>query len=225
MPYSSDLSDRQQKMLEMIQAYLLRFDYPPTIREIGEAVGISSTSVVTYNLDKLERKGYIRRNRDISRGINLSGDWYDQDLLDRGRAAEAGLLDIPVLGAIAAGEPIPVPEDLLPEAAESISVTTDMVGDADQVYALEVHGESMIGDLINDGDIVIMRHQTTARNGDTVAAWLKDEKATTLKRIYQQPGSNRVRLQPANPAMQPIEVSADNLEIQGKVICVIRKLA
>ena len=227
MALGADLSERQVAILGMLRDYLDEYDYPPTIREIGEAVSISSTSVVTYNLGVLERKGYIQRNRDISRGLRLSGDWYvDEEEAPGAKPVQIGsLVSIPLLGAIAAGEPIPVPDSMAVDATDTITLNTDLVGSTEQVYALRVRGDSMIGDLINDGDIVIMRHQTTANNGDTVAAWLKGEKETTLKRIYQQPGSRSVRLQPANPAMKPFEVPADDVEIQGRVICVIRKLA
>jgi len=106
-----------------------------------------------------------------------------------------------------------------------VSLPDDIVTDPDRVYALEVRGTSMIDALIDDGDIVIMRHQQTAENGDMVAAWLKDEKATTLKRIYWERDRSLVRLQPANPLMDPIYVHPGDLEIQGKVIGVIRRLA
>ena len=135
-------------------------------------------------------------------------------------------MSVPLVGAIAAGEPIPIPDgDFAQIDADTLNLPSDIVPDAEGVYALEVRGTSMIDALINDGDIVIMRHQQTAENGDMVAAWLKDEKATTLKRIYWERNRSLVRLQPANPLMDPIYVHPGDLEIQGRVIGVIRRLA
>jgi repressor LexA len=212
MPETTDLSQRQQRILATIREFTVENGYPPTIRQLGEAVGISSTSVVSYNLAILQRKGHLSRDREVSRGLRLSEE------------QEADTVRIPVLGAIAAGEPIPVPEgDFAQVEQERVALTRDMVGgQPEQVYALQVRGYSMIDALINDGDLVIMRHQNEAENGDMVAAWLKDEKATTLKRFYWEKDRARVRLQPANPTMEPIYVHPSNLEIQGKVIGVIR---
>jgi repressor LexA len=213
-------------MVTMIRDYVAEYDYPPSIREIGEAVGISSTSVVSYNLKVLEQKGYLVRSRDVSRGLRLAEpDWAENASTAPALSAPLrGMVHVPMLGVIAAGEPISVPDDLTEGGYDTLAVSTDLVTDSEQVYALEVHGTSMIGDLINDGDIVVLRHQETANNGDTVAAWLKDEKATTLKRFYRERGGALIRLQPANPTMEPIYVQPENLEIQGKVICVIRRL-
>jgi repressor LexA len=219
-----ELSERQVNILRMIWDHLQRFDFPPTIREIGEAVGISSTSVVTYNLDILERRGLIARDRDKSRGLRLNIDLSDDEIAaPRAPFRDSRLVQIPLLGVIAAGVPIEVPEDT-GEARETITLTADLVGSAERTYALRVRGHSMIEDLINDGDIVILRSDTTINNGDTVAAWIKDRRATTLKRIHQSPGSATVRLIPANPTMQPFEEPIDNVEVQGKVVCVIRRL-
>jgi len=214
MPDLSELSDRQKRILETIREFTAENGYPPTIRQLGEAAGISSTSVVSYNLAILQRKGYLSRDREVSRGLRLAEE------------AETDIVSIPLLGAIAAGEPIPVPEgDFSQVEMEHIALTRDMVGgQPDNVYALQVRGYSMIDALINDGDVVIMRHQQSAENGDMVAAWLKDEKATTLKRFYWEKERTRIRLQPANPTMEPIYVHPGNLEIQGKVIGVIRRL-
>jgi len=222
MEPKTNLSDRQKRILETIRESVSAYGYPPTIREIGETVGISSTSVVSYNLNVLQRKGYLTRSRDVSRGLRL----IKESLPDRvSTAVPAASLSIPLLGIIAAGKPIPVPEsDFSPTDSETISVTSDIVQTTDDVYALEVHGTSMVDALINDGDIVIMQHRLVAEEGDMVAAWLKDEKATTLKRFYWERDRSLVRLQPANPTMDPIYVHPSNLEIQGKVIGVIRKL-
>jgi len=212
-----ELSPRQQAILEFIRSFTSENGFPPSIREIGKQVGISSTSVVNYNLNVLEKKRLIERSREISRGLRLTESVES--------AAFELPISVPLLGRIAAGEPIPVPDsDFSPFDSETILLTRDMVRDPKGVYALQVRGDSMIDALIHDGDIVIMRHVQEAANGDMVAAWLKDEKETTLKRFYWEPGRRQVRLQPANPAFAPIYVDPANLEIQGKVIAVIRHI-
>jgi len=206
-------------MLEFIRTFLGQNRYPPTIRQIGEEVGISSTSVVKYNLDALERKGFIERNPDISRGIRLVEAAMD-DLVER----VADVLRIPLLGYIAAGVPIPYPgTDFAPFGSDStIELTRDIVKDEKGIYALEVQGNSMIDALINDGDIVLMRHQERVENGELAAVWIRDQEETTLKRFYLE--GKQVRLQPANPTMSAMYFAADNVEVMGKVLCVIRQL-
>jgi repressor LexA len=210
-----DLSERQQRILQFLQDFIGVNRFPPTIREIGEKVGISSTSVVKYNLDALEHKGFIERDRDISRGIRLIGEWAER---------VSDLIQIPILGRIAAGVPIPVPDSgFSPFGYEhTIELTRDIVKDDKNIYALEVQGDSMIDALIHDGDIVLMRHQRTVQNGELAAVWLRDQEETTLKRFYLE--GSQVRLQPANPTMKPMFYPASNVEIMGKVLCVIRQL-
>jgi len=212
-----DLSPRQQHVLEFIRAFVQENGYPPTIREIGSAVGISSTSVVNYNLNILQAKGYILRNRDISRGVRL---------VDQKTEPRFATIRVPILGRIVAGEPVPVPdENFSPlDIDESIALTRDIVQEDGPIYALQVKGDSMIDALIHDGDIVVMKSESNIKDGDLIAAWLKAEKETTLKRFFWEKERNRVRLQPAHPTMKPIYVSPANLEIQGKVIAVIRQL-
>ncbi len=217
---TTKLSARQRRMLNMIRDFVGEYGYPPTIRQIGEVVGISSTSVVSYNLGVLQRKGFLARDPEVSRGLRL----VEEDDGDVDEYAGPATL-IPVLGVIAAGEPIPVPEgDFAPADYEQVSIPPDISRSTEEVYALRVRGTSMIDALINDGDLVIMRYQQNAENGEMVAAWIKDEKATTLKRIYWEHDHKLVRLQPANPLMGPIYVHPSNLEIQGRVIGVIRYL-
>jgi len=218
MPNRNRLSKRQQRMLRAIREFVDENGYPPTIRQLGELAGISSTSVVSYNLDILQREGYIIRDPDVSRGIRLVEDM-------EAASQRAERRTVPLLGLIAAGEPIPVPDsDFSQVDYEVIDLAWDLVPDTGDVYALEVRGTSMIDALIGDGDIVLMRHQTDARSGETIAAWLKDERATTLKTIYWEQNGAVARLQPANPTMEPIYVHARDLEIQGRVIGVIRRL-
>jgi repressor LexA len=210
-----DLSERQEKILDFIREFIDENRFPPTIREIGESVGISSTSVVKYNLDALERKKVIERNPDISRGIRLAGELAQ-------RVAE--VIQVPLLGRIAAGAPIPVPDsDFSPFGYdETIELTRDIVKDDKEIYALEVQGDSMIDALINDGDIVLMRHQEQVENGELAAVWIRDQEETTLKRFYLE--GRQVRLQPANPMMQAMYYPAENVKVMGRVVCVIRQL-
>ena len=210
-----DLSPKQQKIYSFIRNFVEERDYPPSIRDIQNACGISSTSVVDYNLKALERQGLIRRDREISRAI---------ELLDNGaRRRRPRTTAVPVLGAIAAGVPIPVPSaDTFSEvaAAETIDVTEDMTGGHDDVYALRVKGTSMIDALINDGDLVLLRTTNEVRDGEMVAVWIKSQNETTLKRIYRE--GDRVRLQPANSTMAPIYVDAKDVEVQGRVVSTLR---
>ncbi len=206
------LSPRQQQILDFLRSFIEEHDYPPSIRDIQEGCGISSTSVVDYNLRKLEEKGFIRRDREISRGIELLGA--------RGRRTR--IVEVPLLGTIAAGQPIPVPSSdrWASEAEDYVPVTEEMVRGRSNVFALKVRGKSMIDDLIDDGDIVFLEPVRHADDGDRVAVWLKDRGEVTLKRIYRENG--RIRLQPANSAMEPIYTTADNVEIQGRFISSIR---
>ena len=213
-----DLSERQGNILSFLEDFTHENEYPPTIREIGAAVGISSTSVVNYNLNVLEKKGYITRDKIVSRGLKL----VDRPGAEATRVRH-DIISIPLLGRIAAGEPIPIPDsDLPPFGYETIELTRGIIGREENIYALQVRGNSMVDALIHDGDIVVMKHQEEATNGELVAVWLKDEKETTLKRFYLERG--QVRLQPANPTMKPIFVHPANVEIQGKVVLVIRQL-
>jgi repressor LexA len=206
------LSRRQQAILDYIERFLDENDYPPTIRDIQHELGISSTSVVDYNLKVLEQRNLIRRNSKISRGI---------ELMNRS-GSRRNVVSIPVIGQIAAGQPIPVPTDL--ETADNddvVELGPDMVPDAGRdLFALRVKGLSMIDALINDGDVVVLRAQQTCENGETVAVWLRDERETTLKKFYLE--GDRVRLQPANATMDPIYTDASNVEVQGRLVTVVR---
>jgi repressor LexA len=208
------LTPRQQAILDFIGAFLDENDYPPTIRDIQQELGISSTSVVDYNLKVLEERDCIRRNRNISRGIEVVG-----------RAPQrSNVLAIPVIGQIAAGLPIPVPGDLEnSDAADIIELSPELASrSGGELFALRVRGHSMVDALINDGDIVVLKPQLTCENGETVAVWLEDEKETTLKRFYHE--GDQVRLQPANVTMEPIYTRADNVRIQGKLVTVVRSI-
>ena len=209
------LSSKQQRIIDFIRSFLADRGYPPTVRDIVSGCAISSTSVVAYNLDILKNEGYIRRHREVSRGI---------ELLARSPAL-GDLRQVPVIGYIAAGEPIPVPAaDVwdVTASSDTLEVPNNLTRGREEVYALKVKGSSMVDALINDGDIVLMQYVNVVENGEMAAVWLKAEKEATLKEVYVEPG--RIRLQPANSQMQPIYAEPDNVEIQGKVIAVIRQL-
>ena len=210
------LSERQGRILLFIGEFIEEQGYPPTVRDIQHACNVSSTSVVDYNLNVLQRDGYVRRSPDISRGL---------ELLD-GSSRRSRTTQVPVLAYIAAGQPLPVfsaEERSSSAPLEMLELATSSLKGERDVYALRVHGNSMIDALIGDGDVVLIKPANQAQSGDTVVAWLKRENEATLKRYYYE--GNRVQLQPANSQMDPIYVDPDNLEIQGKVVAVLRDLA
>lgn len=214
---SKGLGERHQKILEFIQDYQRKHKHPPSIREIGESCDISSTSVVNYYLDQLEKSGHIERDRKISRGLRVTGP-----------SPLGELFRVPVLGRIVAGEPIMVPPSDFQYfgTEESIEIATSLMSARDKgkdLFALEVQGTSMIDAMVNDGDIVVMRPTQDAKNGDMVAVWLPADNLTTLKYFYKE--RDGYRLQPANPNMKPIMLKKDTpIEIKGKVVMVIRKV-
>jgi repressor LexA len=210
------LSDKQRRIIRFIDKFLVDRGYPPSIRDIQGGCAISSTSVVDYNLNILEGRGYLSRHADVSRGIKL---------LNKTPASDT-IMAVPVIGIIAAGEPIPVPTpDTWDVAAvsETMGVPFELVGGKEEIYGLRVKGLSMIDALINDGDLVLMQHVSAVENGEMAAVWLKAEKEVTLKKVYVEP--TRIRLQPANSQMNPFYTDLDNVEIQGRVIAVLRQLS
>jgi repressor LexA len=221
------LSDRHKKILEVLEDYQTNVGYPPSIREIGKQAGISSTSVVNYYLDQLEEKGFIERDRKVSRGMRLLKDVTGQ-LIDAVENTLENMVRIPLAGRIGAGIVIQPPDTdfNLYDPDEGIEVARSMLSERDaasSLYALEVQGDSMIDAMVDDGDIVIMKHTQEARNGEMVAIRLKGSDETTLKYFYRENG--HVRLQPANPTMQPIIIEDPNsVEVQGKVVMVIRQM-
>ncbi|HLA97511.1 MAG TPA: transcriptional repressor LexA [Anaerolineales bacterium] len=231
------LTERQKRILEVLERFQDQNGYPPSIREICDLANISSTSVVKYYLSQLEEGGYIERDGRVSRGIRvlkpLSGMAGAAAAGLKGSAARARqaveeLLRIPMVGRIAAGTPVPVPASDFSyyDADSMVDVAQSMLPnekDAKDLFALEVKGDSMIDAMVFDGDIVIMRPAREARNGEMVAVWLNDKDETTLKYFYLEKG--KVRLQPANPNMQAIVVDdPSTVEIQGKVVMVIRQV-
>ncbi|MEK7276748.1 MAG: transcriptional repressor LexA [Chloroflexota bacterium] len=211
------LSERQQNILEFIRDFQRESGYPPTIRQIGQRVKISSTSVVNYNLNKLQQAGYLARDLKVSRGLRLSETGEPAAKLPE------GVIRIPLVGRIFASEPVPVPgasSSFAPD--EAIELTRSLVKDPENLFALQVCGDSMIDAMVSDGDIVVMRRQEQARNGEMVAVWLNDKEETTLKHFYLEGG--RVRLQPANPTMNAIYKDPKDVQVQGKVVLVLRQM-
>lgn len=228
------LSDRQKGILQFIKQFLDDKNFPPTIREIGQAVGITSTSVVKYNLTKLEKDELIVREKEVSRGLSLNWDKINQSGLSalfNGNGSEAALgslngrydqVSIPILGAIVAGYPIEV-ETLDRETAENwIELNRGLFRRPEELYALRVQGDSMIDASVLEGDLVILRHQKQASNGEMVAAWIEGENETTLKYFYLK--GDTVELVPANPNYKVIVKPAAQVQVMGKVVSVIRNL-
>ena len=209
---ADELSAKQRGILQFLEDFISEHDYPPSIRDIQNGCDISSTSVVDYNLKRLEEKGYIRRDREVSRAIELLDGQGE-------RRRRGGTVQVPVLGKIAAGIPLPVnPDQLAPE--DVLDLTSEIAGNRAGLYALRVQGTSMIDALINDGDIVVLEPRNSADPGEVVAVWIVDREETTLKKYY--PEGAKVRLQPMNSTMEPIYEDAGNVEVQGKLVATIR---
>lgn len=224
------LSERHKKILEVLERYQDDVGYPPSIREIGKETNISSTSVVNYYLNQLEEEGYIERDRKISRGVRLVKNVAGQlmNAAESVREAIEDLIRVPVVGRIVASEPMPMPTSDFayydPDSSVEIARSLLSKGDKEEdLFALEVQGNSMVDAMVNDGDIVVMKRSDRAENGEMVAVWLTDRDETTLKYFYKENG--RIRLQPANPTMQPIIVdNPQAVQVQGKVVMVIRQM-
>lgn len=215
------LSERQRKVLQFLEEYIRENGRPPTVREIGDGIKVTSTSLVSYYLNALEAKALITRESAISRGIRLNYDLEESPPEPRGFLAGDGeTMSIPFLGYIVASAPIQT-EAL--SGAETIEINRALFGkDSADLFALTVQGDSMIDALVNDGDTVILRHQQRVENGEMAAVWLPSDSATTLKKVYYE--GSRVRLQPANPTMDAFYVPASDVQVQGKVVMVIRRL-
>jgi repressor LexA len=213
MMRESGITERQTKMKAFIEEYFTVHGYAPTYREIMRHVGIPSLSVVRYNLERLQREGLLDRDPRVARGI-------------RPKSKSTGFQPIRVWGYIQAGEPTPVPGTSEPVFGEdeALAISQDLLPSDTGLFALIVRGDSMIDAMVRDGDYIILKPQQEARNGEMVAIWLKDREETTLKYFYSENG--KVRLQPANSAMQPILIDHpdENLEIRGKVVMVIRPI-
>jgi repressor LexA len=202
------LYKRQKEILNFISQYIQKNGTSPTLQEIADAMGLSSLATVHEHLQTLAKKGVIRRFEGAVRGI---------EILDNAIEASLQGIQLPLVGYIAAGEPIEAIEDRM----KTVIVAPDLVSKTKRCFVLQVKGDSMIDEGIFNGDHVIIQKQDTAENGDIVVALLNREFAT-LKTFFRESG-NKIRLQPANPTMEPIYEDAENIEIQGKVTGVIRR--
>ena len=232
---SSGLGERHEKILAYLKKFQDEAGYSPSIRQIGESIGVNSTSLVDYYLKQLEKYGYIERDSHVSRSIRLLIEPEQGNLKAAvkekiSKAAETlqDMLSIPIAGRIVASAPIPIPSSDLSlfDSESTVDIARSMLPAKEKVedlFALEVDGDSMIDAMVNDGDIVIMRRALQANNGEMVAVWLDDNDETTLKYFFKEDG--RIRLQPANPNMKPIFVNnPEQVRIMGKVVMVIRQV-
>ena len=199
------LTKRQKEILDHVNDYIQAHGYAPSFEEIARAFGYSSLATVHEHLSNLERKGYIRKTYNESRSIEMVP-----------RAGAALALELPLLGAVAAGLPI----EAIP-GREVLSVPPDMVKPGRDSFVLRVQGDSMIDEQIRDGDYIVVTSQPTANDGEMVVALVGGDSAT-VKKLYREPGS-RIRLQPANASMEPLVVDADDVVVQGVVVGLIRK--
>ena len=211
-PSRSELSDRQRAILDMIRVTTRERGYPPSVREIGDSVGLNSPSSVAHQLKNLQRAGYLRIDPNRPRALVLAPDAGDHDPHNLA-SSDRALVQVPVLGRIAAGGPI-----LAEQFVEAtFPLPRDLVGEG-ELFSLKVVGDSMVDAAICDGDWVVIRQQSTCENGDIVAALLDEE--ATVKTFTQRDG--HVWLMPHNPAYSPI--LGDHAQILGKVVSVLRKL-
>jgi repressor LexA len=202
-------SRTRENILSFIKRFHETKGYAPTVREIAENCGVKSPSVVQYHINHLERGGFITREKERFRSLRVA-------------ACESESVRVPLLGTIAAGHPIWVPsvDRWSAEAERTIELSPEITKGTHDVYALQVKGNSMVDAMIADSDIVIMERAIDVRSGDVVACWLRNEQEVTLKKIYFE--GEKVRLQPCNPYMMPVYHDAGNVEVQGRVIAVIR---
>jgi len=216
MTRDREMEERLHRILEFLSSFQEKSGYSPSIREIGDRIGVKSTSLVDFYLEKLEARGAIVRDKHISRSIRVVYNTLKE------------VFRIPVMGRIVAGKPIPVPASDLDyfNSEDSVEIAASILPSrerSDKLFALQVEGDSMVDAMINDGDIVIMKPSRVAENGDMVAVWLPDKDETTLKYFYKE--GDRYRLQPANPTMSPIYIEKTRpLEIMGKVVMVVRQV-
>lgn len=201
------LYKRQRQIIDFLAQYVQKNGFSPTLQEIADALGVSSLATVHEHLQALQRKKIIKKTDGASRGI---------ELIDRTFLRLTESLDLPLMGFIAAGQPI----QPFTDPNSTFKVSPEMISGKRRAYVLQVKGESMIEDGILDGDYVVIEDQNDARDGDIVVALL-DNGLATLKRFYKE--TTRVRLEPANSAMRPIY--AKNVKIQGKCVGLIRKFA
>ncbi len=236
MTRDKEMDIRLKKIMEFLTEFQDKSGYSPSIREIGDRIGVNSTSLVDFYLDKLTERGDIVREKHISRSIRVMKPVYNaqtitskiRKTMQDASTAVNEVLRIPLAGRIVASAPVPVPESDVAyfDPESSIEIARGMLSPKEKVselFALEVQGDSMIDAMVNDGDIVIMKPAHEALNGEMVAVWMDDSNETTLKYYYKE--SDHIRLQPANPTMEPIYIDPSrHLRIMGKVVLVIRQV-
>jgi repressor LexA len=235
MPRRSEgLSERHRKIMEFLTSFQERSGYSPSIRQIGDSIGVKSTSLIDYYLNQLQQMEFIERDEHVSRSIRILRPLFPSvgaqvaEVVNKAVNTVSEMLRLPVVGRIVASEPIPMPPTDLAyfDSESSVEIARSLLPAREKVselFALEVKGDSMIDAMINDGDIVIMKKAVEARNGEMVAVWMDDSDQTTLKYFFKE--ANRVRLQPANPTMGPIYINNPaSLRIMGKVVMVIRQV-
>lgn len=199
------LTKRQREILDYLAHYIDEHGYAPSFEEIAETMGYASLATVHEHLTNLERKGVIRRSYNESRGLEVVS-----------RERKPGVVEVPLLGLVAAGAPIEAIE-----STETMTLPEDMLPATGQSYVLKVRGQSMVDEHIADGDFIVVHSRSTARNGETVVALVGGSHAT-VKRLYREK-NGRIRLQPANATMDPIYVDERDVQVQGVVVGVIRK--
>lgn len=235
---SKNMQQRLETILEYIVWYQEEYGSSPSIREIGDRIDVSSTSQVSFYLDKLENLDYIQRRGNKSRstqittlGLQFIGaeepvEEQPAKILEQIKKISDSLWNVPVLGRIVASEPLPMPDNPNFDPESTIEVARSLFGISekpDELFALEVDGDSMIDAMINDGDVVIFRKADHVRNGEMAAIWIDDDNTTTLKYFHQE--KDHYRLEPANPTMDDIIVSKEkNLRIMGQVVAVVRQV-
>ena len=210
------ITGRQQQIYEVIRAFRKQHGMSPTYEEIRNSLGLSSKDMVSREIQALESAQLITRKPKIARGLRVIED--QQTAMHRPQT-----VSVPVLSRIAAGRNFRLPDNDSPPFGydETITVTADIAGHTENLFALEVEGHSMIDALVADGDVVLVEPLRMAENGDMVAVWLRNSEEITLKYFYQE--GNRVRLQPANQTMEPWYVAPEDVEVEGRVIAVIRR--
>jgi len=224
------ISARHKQVLKVIHQHSKTYGYSPSYRDICKETEITSTSMVNYYLKQLEEEGYIKREENISRSLNVTEKAQKKFQYLLGTAQEiinqtVKALTIPIVGQIVASEPVPVPAGDIRHYESDIDIAESLIPrnvDTETLFALEVKGDSMIDAMVNDGDIVIMKPAREANNGEMVAVRINQDE-TTLKYFHRE--GDRVRLQPANPTMNPIFIEKSTpIEVQGKVVLVLRQI-
>jgi repressor LexA len=230
---SEGLSERHRKIMEFLTRFQEQSGYCPSIRQIGDSIQVKSTSLIDYYLNQLQQMGFIERDEHVSRSIRILRPMYPSasqhitEVVRTGLSNLEDLIRIPILGRIVASSPIPIPASDSPyfDSESGVDIARSLLPreKVNELFALEVQGNSMIDAMVNDGDIVVMKSAKDAHNGEMVAVWLDDNDETTLKYFYRE--NNRIRLQPANPTMGPIYIdNPAQLRIMGKVVMVIRQV-